>query len=85
MFGFKRLLLFFLIILLVFTIVLFFYFRNLSNHVETRFADKRWQIPSRVYSDTTILYPGQRLNLPSFFGKLQKVVLQKQLKMLLRT
>ena len=73
MFGFKRLLLLFLIILLAFVIVLFFYSRNLSNNVETRFAGKRWQIPSRVYSDTTIIYPGQRLNLPSFFEKLHRL------------
>ncbi len=72
MFGFKKLLLLFLIILLAFVIILFFYFRNLSNHVESRFAEKRWQIPSRVYSDTTIIYPGQRLNLPSFFEKLHR-------------
>jgi len=73
MFGFKRLLLLFLIILLAFVIVLFFYFRNLSNNIETRFAGRRWQIPSRVYSDTTIIYPGQRLNLPSFFEKLHRL------------
>jgi len=71
--GFKRLILLFLIILLALVTVLFFYFRNLSNHVETRFSGKKWQIPSRVYSDTTIIYPGQRLNLPSFFEKLHRL------------
>jgi penicillin-binding protein 1B len=43
----------------------------LSVQVEKRFSARRWSIPSTVYSDTTLLYPGQRLN-PSLFN--QKLV-----------
>jgi penicillin-binding protein 1B len=40
----------------------------LSNQVEKRFSARRWHIPSTVYSDTTLLYPGQRFN-PTIFTK----------------
>jgi penicillin-binding protein 1B len=40
----------------------------LSAQVEKRFAARRWRIPSTVYSDTTLLYPGQHLN-PSIFDQ----------------
>ena len=42
----------------------------LSAQVEKRFAARRWSIPSTVYSDTTLLYPGQRLDPPLFNDKL---------------
>ena len=31
----------------------------LSSQIEKRFSSRLWHIPSRVYSDTTLLYPGQ--------------------------
>jgi len=77
MIGFKRVIVFFGIITSIFAGVLFLYCMNLSGLVETRFSGNKWQIPSRVYSDTTILYPGQRLNLPSFFQKLQRLRYRK--------
>jgi len=40
----------------------------LSNQVEKRFSARRWSIPSTVYSDTTLLYPGQRFD-PSLFNE----------------
>jgi penicillin-binding protein 1B len=35
---------------------------NLSHLIEKRFSGRRWSVPSRVLSDTTILYPGQGVN-----------------------
>lgn len=35
---------------------------HLSTQIEKRFSGRRWSIPSKVYSDTTILYPGQNIN-----------------------
>jgi penicillin-binding protein 1B len=35
---------------------------HLSSQIEKRFSARRWSIPSRVFSDTTLLYPGQRTN-----------------------
>jgi penicillin-binding protein 1B len=43
---------------------------HLSSRVEKRFSARRWSIPSTVYSDTTILYPGQHLNVALFKAKL---------------
>ena len=40
----------------------------LSNQVEKRFSARPWSIPSTVYSDTTLLYPGQRFD-PSLFNE----------------
>jgi penicillin-binding protein 1B len=42
----------------------------LSNQVEKRFSARRWSIPSTVYSDTTLIYPGQRFNASLFNEKL---------------
>lgn len=42
----------------------------ISNKIEKRFSARRWSIPSTVYSDTTILHPGQRVNVPSLINKL---------------
>ncbi|MCK5204340.1 MAG: transglycosylase domain-containing protein, partial [Desulfobacterales bacterium] len=57
--------------LLVFILAVFglaVYGWYLSNQVEKRFSARRWSIPSTVYSDTTLLYPGQRFD-PSLFNE----------------
>ena len=41
--------------------------------IEYRFSGRRWSIPSKVLSDTTILYPGQRMNLRLFEDKLENL------------
>jgi penicillin-binding protein 1B len=45
----------------------------LSAKVEERFAGRRWSLPSTVYSDITILYPGQRINRSLFSRKLNNL------------
>ncbi len=35
---------------------------SLSKEIEKRFSGRRWCLPSKVYSDTTLMYPGQNLN-----------------------
>jgi penicillin-binding protein 1B len=42
----------------------------LSAQVEKRFSARRWSIPSTVYSDTMLLYPGQHVDPPIFSEKL---------------
>jgi len=44
---------------------------SLSKDIEKRFSGRRWSIPSKVYSDSTILYPGQEINPELFFDKLK--------------
>ncbi|OEU47703.1 MAG: hypothetical protein BA872_07820 [Desulfobacterales bacterium C00003060] len=36
----------------------------LSAQIQKRFLGRRWSIPSRVFSDITLLYPGQHINRP---------------------
>ena len=41
--------------------------------IDTRFSGRRWSIPSKVYSDSTLLFPGQQLNRPLFINKLRRL------------
>lgn len=41
----------------------------LAKRIEHRFAGRRWNIPSTVYSDTTLLYPGQGIDPKSLHAK----------------
>jgi penicillin-binding protein 1B len=59
--------------ILLLTAGLIFYSWYLSVKVEKRFAGRRWSIPSTVFSDITILYPGQRINRPLFNKKLNSL------------
>ncbi len=45
----------------------------LSGHIEDRFAHRRWRIPSKVYSDATLLYPGQQFNRDLLAAKLKNL------------
>jgi len=64
--------------LIVFTAVpaLYFfltYYRSLENEVVTRFSQKHWNIPSRIYSDSTVIYPGLALKDLGFFERLARL------------
>ncbi len=50
-----------------------FYGRALHRQVEERFAGRRWSIPSRVYSDVGLLYPGLNINRPALLRKLNRL------------
>ncbi len=43
----------------------------LSAKIEHRFSGRRWEIPSRVFSDTAVLMPGQGIRIESFTEKLK--------------
>ena len=66
----KKLLKYALLIFVLAGLGLTIYGWYLSNQVEKHFSARRWQIPSTVYSDTTLLYPGQRFNPTIFTRKL---------------
>jgi penicillin-binding protein 1B len=56
------------------TLWLFFsYYDGLENEVVTRFSGKRWNIPSRIYSESVSVYPGQNLNDLGFFERLARL------------
>jgi penicillin-binding protein 1B len=46
---------------------------SLSRDVEKRFSGRRWSIPSTVYSDTTLIYPGRRIRSDALLDKLQRL------------
>lgn len=45
----------------------------LAKLIDQRFASRRWNIPSKVYSDSTLLYPGQAVNRELFHSKLHRL------------
>jgi penicillin-binding protein 1B len=49
------------------------YYNSLEHEVVTRFSGKRWTIPSRIYSDSVTVYPGQRLGDLGFFERLARL------------
>ena len=51
-------------------ILLALYCWHLSSLIEKRFSGRRWSIPSTIYSDITILYPGQDVNRALLHEKL---------------
>ena len=60
------------LLLLVFLILasLTVYGWQLSRQIDKRFSARRWSVPSKVFSDTTLVYPGQRINRDLFTQKL---------------
>src|SRR5689334_22858037 len=49
------------------------YYHALQNEVVTRLSGKRWNIPSRIYSDSCFVYPGQSLDDLGFFQRLARL------------
>ncbi len=49
------------------------YLANLTEGMDKRFAGRLWDLPSKIYSDITLLYPGQTLNPPLLLEKLDRL------------
>jgi penicillin-binding protein 1B len=49
------------------------YYTSLENEVVTRFSGKRWDIPSQIYSDSLVVYPGANLRDSGFFERLARL------------
>jgi len=49
------------------------YYVSLETEVVTRFSGKRWDIPSRIYSDSVLIYPGQNLKDLGFFERIARL------------
>src|SRR3984893_8342701 len=49
------------------------YYSSLRKEVIERFSGKRWTIPSRIYSDSVTIYPGQRLDDIGFFERVARL------------
>ncbi|MBV8360222.1 MAG: PBP1A family penicillin-binding protein [Deltaproteobacteria bacterium] len=51
----------------------FHYYSSLEQEVVGRFSGQHWTLPSLLYSDSTMLYPGERLNEIGFFQRLARL------------
>jgi penicillin-binding protein 1B len=71
--SWKRIVVYGLISLALAGLGLFTYCWYLSTQIENRFSGQRWQIPSKVYSDITILYPGQNLPMSRLLEKFRRL------------
>ncbi len=49
------------------------YSAYLAKRIDKRFATRRWNIPSKVYSDSTLLYRGQTINRTLLRNKLRRL------------
>ena len=69
--GFQRRLLKWAALTLFFAVAgMMLYCWYLSALIEKRFDGRRWSIPSKIYSDITTLYPGQKINITLLQEKL---------------
>jgi penicillin-binding protein 1B len=69
----KRLLKYAFLLLIVVSLGVALYCWDLSLQIDKRFSGRRWSIPSRALSDTTILYPGQAVNRSLLEKKLDRL------------
>ena len=69
----KRLLKWYLPTIVLICGIMLVYCWYLSIQIDKRFSGRRWSIPSKIYSDTTILYPGQKTNQTLFNEKLRRL------------
>lgn len=49
------------------------YVRYLEGIVAAKFEGRKWQFPSKIYSDTLLLYPGMNLAGEDFWDKLRRL------------
>ncbi len=72
-----RTLMFAFLALMIVTASLGAYCFYLSFEIDKRFSGRRWSIPSRVFSDTSLLYPGQKVDRASLEKKLERLGYRK--------
>ena len=49
------------------------YYASLENEVVTRFSGRRWDIPSQIYSDSLVVFPGTNLDDVGFAQRLARL------------
>jgi penicillin-binding protein 1B len=69
----KRIILFLGLIFIFVASGLLLYCLYLSYLIDKSFSARRWSIPSKVFSDTTLLFPGQRVDRSLFLNKLHRL------------
>ncbi|MFH2042722.1 MAG: transglycosylase domain-containing protein, partial [Acidobacteriota bacterium] len=69
----KGIILFFCLSFLFVVAGILLYCWHLSVLIEERFSARKWSIPSKVFSDSTLLYPGQQVNRSLLKNKLLRL------------
>jgi penicillin-binding protein 1B len=69
----KRPLLFSAAAFFVVAVFLGAYLWHLSAVIDKRFSSRKWSVPSTIYSDSTILFPGQAINRETLRDKLGRL------------
>jgi len=69
----KRLFVLFAILFIPAAIALFFYIQSLNEIITQKFSGPKWDIPSRIYSDSLQIYPGVNLAAIRFKAKLDRL------------
>jgi penicillin-binding protein 1B len=69
----KSVILFFVLSSVAAGIGLSVYSWQLSQQIHKRFSTRRWSIPSTIFSDITIIYPGQQIDQNFFIEKLKNI------------
>ena len=76
----KKLFLGFGLLMILILVFSFGYCWYLSGQIEERFSGRRWAIPSTIYSDTTMLFPGRQVDPAALEKKLRKLGYQAKAK-----
>ncbi|OEU67912.1 MAG: hypothetical protein BBJ57_12075 [Desulfobacterales bacterium PC51MH44] len=63
--------------IIIMGVCMLLYCWHLSAQIDERFSGRRWSIPSKIFSDTTLLYPGQKINRTLFHEKLHRLGYQE--------
>jgi penicillin-binding protein 1B len=61
------------LVFLLATIVGWQFYRELENEVVARFSSHQWEVPSKIYAEPLLLYPGVRIDAETLFAHLARL------------
>ena len=61
------------LVLVLATIVGWQFYRELENEVVARFSSHQWEVPSKIYAEPLLLYPGVRIEAETLFAHLARL------------
>ena len=61
------------LVLLLTTVVGWQFYRELENEVVTRFSSHQWEVPSKIYAEPLLLYPGAQIEAEKLFAHLTRL------------
>ena len=61
------------LVLLLTAVVGWQFYRELENEVVTRFSSHQWEVPSKIYAEPLLLYPGAQIEAEKLFAHLTRL------------